>query len=236
MKQSVLIVEDDPDIVTVVRTYFEAAGFSVATAEDGSFGLSTALNASFSLIVLDWMLPGLDGPAFMKRLRVRCATPVIMLTAKAEEQDRLTGFSVGVDDYVVKPFSPKELVARAKAVLARTSDEPPGERVLRFDGLRIDPATRNARTAERVIDLTTREFDLLLLLARHPHRVFSRDELLERVWGGDYGGADRVVDVHVSNLRAKIEPHTRGQAFIQTVRGAGYRFAADEIDTGEADE
>lgn len=228
MKHRVLVVEDDPDIMNIVRTYLEGAGFSVSAAEDGSFGLSTALNSSFSLVILDWMLPGLDGPSFMKRLRARRATPVIMLTAKGEEQDRLTGFSVGVDDYVVKPFSPKELVARVKAVLARSGDEAPGERVLTFDRLRIDPAQRSARVAEENINLTTKEFDLLLLLARHPHRVFGREELLERIWGGEYEGIDRVVDVHVSNLRAKIETDAGRAAFIETVRGAGYRFAADE--------
>ena len=244
MKHRVLVVEDDPDIVNVVRTYLEGAGFSVSVAEDGSFGLSTALNADFSLIILDWMLPGLDGPSFMKRLRARRATSVIMLTAKGEEEDRLTGFSVGVDDYVVKPFSPKELVARVKAVLARSSAEAPGDRILRFNGLLVDPSERSARAARagsiasrsiqagENINLTTKEFDLLLLLARHPHRVFSREELLERIWGEEYEGVDRVVDVHISNLRGKIESSAAGGGFIETVRGAGYRFAADEIADG----
>lgn len=250
MKDRVLIVEDDPDIVTVVRTYLEGAGYSVVVAEDGSFGLTTALNGSFSLIVLDWMLPGLDGPSFMKRLRARAKTPVIMLTAKGEEDDRLTGFSVGVDDYVVKPFSPKELVARAKAVIARSGAEAPGDRLLRFDGLVVDPSERSARvaatgssrprrrgTASREnIDLTTKEFDLLLLLARHPYRVFGREELLERIWGEAYEGVDRVVDVHISNLRAKIEPDDASGGFIETVRGAGYRFAAEEVsEAGEGE-
>ena len=243
MKDRVLIVEDDPDIVTVVRTYLEGAGYSVVVAEDGSFGLTTALNGSFSLIVLDWMLPGLDGPSFMKRLRARAKTPVIMLTAKGEEDDRLTGFSVGVDDYVVKPFSPKELVARVKAVLARSGAEAPGECVLRFLGLEVDPVERRVRAAGdgsggpsrggtpygENIDLTTKEFDLLLLLARHPYRVFGREELLERIWGEAYEGGDRVVDVHISNIRAKIEPDEASVRFIETVRGAGYRFAAAEL-------
>lgn len=235
MKHRVLVVEDDPDIVNVVRTYLEAAGFTVTVAEDGSFGLSVALNELFSLIVLDWMLPGLDGPSFMKRLRARKKTPVIMLTAKGEESDRLTGFSLGVDDYVVKPFSPKELVARAKAVVARSGHDTPGDRVLRFPGLHVDPSERSVRAAGETINLTTREFDLLLLLARHPHRVFAREELLERIWGGEHEGVDRVVDVHMSNIRAKIRQQIEREDFIETVRGVGYRFAADEIPGGDRD-
>lgn len=233
MTRRVLIVEDDPDIVKVVKVYLERAGFSVVVAEDGEFGLTTALNSELALVVLDWMLPGIDGPTFMKRLRARRATPVIMLTAKGEEADRLTGFETGVDDYVAKPFSPKELVARVKAVIARTSAETPGERELRFGSLTVDPAERSATLDGRHIELTTREFDMLLLLARNPHRVFSREELLERIWGGEYEAVDRVVDVHISNVRAKIEPDSSRPRYIQTVRGAGYRFAVDEVEANE---
>ncbi|MFW6388155.1 MAG: response regulator transcription factor [bacterium] len=233
MTRRVLIVEDDPDIVNVVRVYLERAGFTVEVAEDGEFGLTIALNRELSLVVLDWMLPGIDGPTFMKRLRAKRATPVIMLTARGEEADRLTGFEVGVDDYVAKPFSPKELVARVKAVLARTSAEAPGERVLHFGSLTVDPAQRSASVDGRHIELTTREFDMLLLLSRNPQRVFSRDELLERIWGREYEGVDRVVDVHVSNVRAKIERDSSRPHYIQTVRGAGYKFAVDEGDGNE---
>lgn len=226
----VLIVEDDEDIAKVVRVYLERAGFTVLVADDGSYGLTIALNKQLSLIVLDWMLPQLDGPGFMKRLRAKRSTPVIMLTAKGEEDDRLEGFALGVDDYVVKPFSPRELVARIKAVLSRAGSSTPGERRMRFDALTIDPEERTVSLHDEPVELTSREFELLLLLARNPRRVFTRNELLNRIWGSDFEGVDRVVDVHVSNLRSKLERPTGRERFIETVRGAGYRFAREETD------
>ncbi len=260
MERFVLVVEDDEDIARVVRGYLERAGYSVRTVGDGTAGLYEALEGSRrpDLIVLDWMLPGTAGPAFMKRLRARRAIPVIMLTAKGEEEDRLTGFEYGVDDYIVKPFSPRELVARVKAVMSRsaaagssndsaTSGAPvaiggggqPGTRRLRFGALHIDPETRLVHLGDREIELTTREFELLLALARSPKRVYTRDELLSRIWGEDYVGIDRVVDVHVSNLRSKlaagagVDPGARPghhPTYIETVRGVGYRFAVEEDD------
>ncbi len=261
MARFVLLVEDDEDIARVVRVYLERAGYTVRTVADGTAGLYEAIEGSRrpDLIVLDWMLPGTSGPAFMKRLRARRATPVVMLTAKGEEEDRLTGFKYGVDDYVVKPFSPRELVARVKAVMSRAaagrsgSDTTasgggrasagkggqPGTRPLRFGRLYIDPERRLALFDDREIDLTTREFDILLTLGRSPKRVFTRDELLSRVWGEDHVGGDRVVDVHLSNLRSKLAAATgdasgarerpaRHQTYIETVRGVGYRFAVEE--------
>lgn len=233
MSKTVLVVEDDPDIVKVLKVYLEQAGFQVEHVKDGEYGLTLALNQAIALIVLDWMLPGIDGLTFMKRLRARRSTPVVMLTARGEEGDRLEGFEVGVDDYIVKPFSPRELVARVKAVIARSSDRAPGERVLRFGALTIDPAARSVQLAERYLDLTTREFDLLLTLARRPLQVFTRDELLEQVWGSHYLGVDRVVDVHLSNLRAKLETDPPSPRYLETVRGVGYRFAVDEHNTAE---
>ncbi len=230
MARTILVVEDDPDIVKVVRVYLEGAGYAVHPTADGESGLRAAREVAPALVILDWMLPGMDGPTFMRKLRGLSETPVIMLTAKGEETDRLTGFSAGVDDYIVKPFSPRELVARVKAVLARSkAHHAPGERVRRFGDLSIDPERRSVRLGEHEVELTTREFDLLAMLARHPRRVFTRDELLERIWGDEYIGIDRVVDVHVSHLRAKLEPEAGGTPhYIQTVRGVGYRFAVEE--------
>ncbi|MDQ3460908.1 MAG: response regulator transcription factor [Deinococcota bacterium] len=225
---SILIVEDDPDIVCVVQTYLEGAAYQVDTALDGITGLALALDRYPNLIVLDWMLPGLDGLEFMKRLRREQRTPVIMLTARSEESDRIIGLDAGADDYVSKPFSPRELVARVKAMLRR--DEMLTGRpqdLIKRASLVIDPSSRSVTVGEREIALTSLEFDLLYTLASQPGRVFRRDELLERVWGNDFGGVDRVVDVHISNLRQKIEGASPGAPVLMTVRGVGYKFRED---------
>jgi two-component system, OmpR family, alkaline phosphatase synthesis response regulator PhoP len=221
----VLVVEDDHDIVQVVRTYLQSAGYLVEVAADGRAGLSRALAAPPSLIVLDWMLPRLDGLEFMKILRRTHGVPVIMLTARIEEADRVLGLEFGADDYVTKPFSPRELVARVRAVLRRVeSGGGGGEAALERGSLRIDPGRRRVSVVGRPIDMTAREFDLLYALARSPGRVFRRDELLERAWGPEFEGIDRVVDVHVSNLRRKLDAHPESAGAIVTVRGVGYSF------------
>jgi DNA-binding response OmpR family regulator len=220
----ILIVEDDADIVRIVRTYLERSGFGVEVALDGVTGLSKARAAPPALIVLDWMLPGLDGLEFMRRLRRERNIPIIMLTARSDESDRILGLEFGADDYVVKPFSPRELVARVKVVLRRLEprDETPAP--LTCGDLTIDPTRRVVQVAGRPVELTSLEFDLLHTLAQQPGRVFRRDELLERIWGSDFGGVDRVVDVHISNLRQKLA-EGQGDSRIQTVRGVGYRFS-----------
>ncbi len=223
MPERILIVEDDPDIVRVVEAYLQREGFVTEVAVDGETGLASALATPPALIVLDWMLPKLDGEAFMRRLRPTQVTPVIMLTARGEEQDRLHGFALGVDDYLPKPFSPRELVARVLAVLRRAGIEKAPPAAFNRGSLRIDPLRRCARLAGRDIELTTLEFDLLHTLATQPGRVWRRDELLDRVWGRDFTGVDRVVDVHVSNLRAKLEV-VRGPPLLLTIRGVGYKF------------
>jgi DNA-binding response OmpR family regulator len=221
----VLVVEDDPDIVQVVRTYLQGAGYLVEVATDGRIGLARALAAPPSLIVLDWMLPRLDGLEFMKILRRTHGVPVIMLTARIEEADRVLGLEFGADDYVTKPFSPRELVARVRAVLRRVeSGDDGGEAPLERGSLRIDPGRRLVSVVGRPIAMTAREFDLLYALARRPGRVFRRDELLERAWGEEFEGIDRVVDVHVSNLRRKLDAHPESAGAIVTVRGVGYAF------------
>ncbi len=221
---SVLIVEDDPDIVQIVKTYLEKDGFDVEVARDGLTGLDMALEQPPTLIVLDWMLPGIDGITFLQRLRKTQSTPVIMLTAKTEEADRLKGLALA-DDYVTKPFSPRELVARVKAVLRRGENV---AEIFKLGTLTIDTAKRTAWRDEKNLELTTLEFNLLYLFAQHPERVFSRAELLERVWANDFTGIDRVVDVHVSNLRQKLEPNLEQPQWLLTVRGVGYKLTVGE--------
>ena len=219
----ILIVEDDPDVVNVASAYLEREGYRVKVARDGLTGLDLALSAPPSLIVLDWMLPGIDGLEFMRRLRKEQRTPVIMLTARKEEADRILGLELGADDYLGKPFSPRELVARVKAVLRRSHPEEP-QAVLELGPLYIDPGHRRVRLNEVYLDLTKVEFDLLYTLACLPGRVFARNELLDRVWGDDFSGVDRVVDVHISNLRQKLEAAAPGTELVLTLRGLGYKF------------
>ena len=225
MKARILVIEDDPDITRVVRAYLEHSGFEVDTAVDGPSGLDLALEEQADLIVLDWMLPGLDGIELLQRLRPDVHTPVILLTARGEAEDRLQGFEHGADDYVPKPFHPPELVARVQAVLRRSQPADPKE-VVHVGELVIDPQRRQVRLAGEEVNLTSLEFNLLHLLATNPGRVFRRNELLDRVWGPDFTGVDRVVDVHVSNLRQKIERNA-DSSYVQTVRGVGYAFRED---------
>lgn len=225
MSNPILVVEDDPDTALIVRTYLEREGYQVSAACDGLSGLKSALGAPPSLIVLDWMLPGMNGLEFLKRLRQEQNTPVIMLTARGEGTERVLGLELGADDYVPKPFDPHELVARVRAVLRRTEGH--HERVpeaVDAGALKLDPVRRRARLNGVALELTVLEFDLLYTLAAHPGRVFSRDELLDRVWGSDYVRVDRVVDVHLSNLRQKLEPDPQRPSYLLTVRGVGYKF------------
>lgn len=222
----ILLVEDDADAAQVVSAYLTREGYAVEVAHDGAAGLQAALTAPPALVVLDWMLPGVAGPEFLTALRRAQRTPVIMLTARSEESDRIVGLELGADDYVVKPFSPRELVARVRAVLRRSQAREVAEadEAVEHRGLRVDPLQRQASFAGREVELTTLEFDLLFALARAPGRVFSRNDLIERVWGPDFGGVDRVVDVHVSNLRQKLAS-VGADALLVTVRGVGYKVA-----------
>ncbi len=222
--ERILVVEDDADVVRVVSRFLEREGYRVEAALDGAMGLDAALRDPPDLVILDWMLPVVDGPTFLTRLRREQDVPVIMLTARSEEDDRIRGLETGADDYVTKPFSPRELVARVRAVLRRR-DGAEGDRPVTIEhrGLRIDPP---GRTVERLgvrADVTTVEFDLLYALASAPGRVFRRSELLDRVWGEDFAGVDRVVDVHVSHLRRKLEP-LGADGMIVTVRAVGYKL------------
>ena len=223
MPQTVLIVEDDADVVRVARAYLEREGFVVAVESDGESGLRRALADPPALVVLDWMLPRMSGLEVLRELRRERPTPVILLTARTDELDRVIGLEVGADDYVTKPFSPRELVARVRAVLRRSEGAvaAPVDEVVEHGPLRLDVARRLAFVDEQELSLTTLEFDLLLAFARAPERVFGRDALIERVWGPSFDGVDRVVDVHVSNLRQKLAA-AGAEGLLRTVRGVGY--------------
>jgi two-component system, OmpR family, response regulator ResD len=224
-RRTVLVVDDEPTIAEVVARYLERAGYATETAPDGLEALRLTDERRPDLIVLDLMLPGLGGLEVLRRLRESDPhTPVILLTAKGEQNDKLVGLRSGADDYVVKPFSPGELVARVDAVLRRVM--PPGDESepLRFDGLEIDARARRVTVGGEERTLTVREFDLLEFLASHPGQVFSREQLMDRVWEPAFGGDPGTVTVHVRRLRTKIEPDSERPRFIQTVWGVGYRF------------
>ncbi len=231
---TILVVEDDRPILNLIVSYLENDGYTVHAANDGETALKLARSVRPDLIVLDVMLPGVDGLEVCRRVQQELDVYVLMLTARAEEVDKVVGLSVGADDYLTKPFSPRELVARVKAILRRnrgrgTSDTAArnGERQpLHFDELAINPETHEVWHNQTLIDLTLREFELLYALAEQPGRVFSRDQLLERVWGYDFAGIDRVVDVHIGLLRRKLEDDPANPALIQTIRGIGYKFVA----------
>jgi two-component system alkaline phosphatase synthesis response regulator PhoP len=224
---TILVVDDEQPIVELVASYLAAEGFAVHCANDGSEALNLARSLRPDLVVLDVMLPGIDGIEVCRRLQQETAVYVLMLTARAEEVDKVIGLSVGADDYLTKPFSPRELVARVKAILRRNRTPPDRlvERpVLQFDRLTIDPERREVQRHGVNVELTPREFDLLYALASYPGRVFTREELLQRVWGADFAGIDRVVDVHVGTLRRKLEDEQNDATYLQTVRGVGYKF------------
>jgi two-component system, OmpR family, response regulator ResD len=223
---SILVVDDEPTIAEVVARYLARAGYETRTAADGPSAVAAAASRRPDLVVLDIMLPGLDGLDVMRRLQEDAdeRVPVILLTAKGEESDRLVGLRRGADDYVVKPFSPRELVARVDAVLRRAEDRPDGREPLLYDALEIDPASRRVVVDGEEVDLTAREFDLLLFLARHPGQVFSRDQLMDLVWQFAFYSDTTTVTVHVRRLRAKIEADASNPKWIQTVWGVGYRF------------
>ena len=219
----ILIVDDEPAITNLVSAYLKPEGYEVYTATDGNAGLKAARAFKPNLIILDIMLPGIDGIELLSRLRRESDVYVIMLTARTDETDKIVGLSVGADDYVTKPFSPRELVARVKAALRRIETVPSrgGDGgVLSFKHLRIDIGARKVSLDENPVELTAIEFDLLKALAENRGRVLSREQLLEKVWGGEYFGEMRVVDVHLGHIRQKLGR----EDLIATVRGVGYRF------------
>jgi two-component system alkaline phosphatase synthesis response regulator PhoP len=227
MSPTVLVVEDEVELVRVLRDYLERAGFRVETASSGPEAVSRFQHQTPDLVLLDLNLPGMDGLDVARAMRRRSEVPIIMVTARVDEADRLVGLELGADDYVVKPFSPKELVARARAVLRRSARTPAAPEVLHAAGVTVDLAKHTVEIAGRRVDLTPTEFDLLAALVREPGRAFTRLQLLEASQGNAYRGYERTVDAHIKNLRAKIEPDPRRPMYVQTVFGVGYRFADD---------
>jgi len=224
----IVVIEDDAVVSETLTLYLEQAGLDVTVAEDGVTGLRIAAAPDVGVVVLDLMIPGMAGLEVCRRLRQSSTVPILMLTARASEDDRLAGFDVGADDYVPKPFSPREVVARVQALLRRGGPSATAPATATTIGeLEVDWWARQARMAGRAVALTATEFRLLAALARHPGRIFTRDELVARIFGPDYDGLDRTIDAHVTNLRRKLEPATEPK-YVLTAHGLGYRLATPE--------
>jgi len=222
----VLVVDDEEPLAELVSSYLERGGFDVKLAGDGEQAVVLARELDPEVIVLDLMLPGIDGIEACRRIREFSDAYIVMLTARAEDADKLVGLSTGADDYVTKPFSPPELVARIRAMLRRPRTGPNGNITRRFGSLEVDPTAREVRLDGSPIELTKLEFDLLDALSAEPRVVFSRARLLERVWGPRWFGDDHVVDVHLANLRRKLGDDAASQRYVRTVRGVGYRMGS----------
>ena len=224
--QRIFVVDDEPQVREVLKLYLSREGFRVETATDGDAALAAFDAHPPDLVLLDLMLPKIDGLEVFKRLRAKRAVPIIMLTAKGDEVDRVLGLELGADDYIVKPFSPREVVARVKNVLRRASPPPDDavSRALTYGALRIDPRTRGVQVGQNKVELTAKEFDLLYFLAQHPGQVFTRAQLLDQVWGYEFYGDASTVTVHMRRVREKIEPNPAEPLYLQTVWGTGYKF------------
>lgn len=222
---SVLIIEDEIELVKVLRSYIEKTGISVISAYRGDTGLSLWMQKNPDLVILDLNLPGMDGVDIAREIRRKSNTPIIMLTARAEETDQLIGLELGADDYITKPFSPRIVVARVRALLRRASSESFSEKLIHAADLRIDIDAHNVTRLDDEIELTPTEFNLLVKLASQPGRAFTRSQLLESVMDTDFEGYERNIDAHIKNLRSKIEPNPKKPVYIETVFGVGYRFS-----------
>lgn len=227
MAETILVVDDEQRIIELAQMYLEQEGFQVISENEGTQALKTILDGKAGLVVLDLMLPGMDGWEICRRVRASSDVPIIMLTARNDDIDKIVGLELGADDYLTKPFNPRELVARVKAILRRSDRKAPEKEevtqtsVLTLHNLTIDPERRSVQIEGRNIELRMKEFDLLLLLARHPGRVFTREKLLEIVWGYDFAGETRTVDVHIAHLRHKLDGM---RPSIDTVWGVGYKL------------
>ena len=227
MSKRILVVDDEPKIVRVLRGYLESAGFQVIAAYDGTEALAAFRHDAPDLIVLDLMLPEVDGLDVARAIRRESDVPIIMLTARVDEADRLIGLELGADDYVPKPFSPREVVARVRAVLRRVGGPEPASRVLSVGDVLLDLDKRQASVGGRSVELTPTEFDLLATLVENPGRVFSRMQLLDKIQGYTYEGYERTIDSHIKNLRKKVEPDPDRPRYVLTVRGVGYKLGGD---------
>jgi two-component system, OmpR family, alkaline phosphatase synthesis response regulator PhoP len=224
MAKKILVVDDEPQIVKVVRAYLEKAGFQVVTAEDGLAALNAFRREKPDFLILDLNLPGMDGLDICRTIRRESNVPILMLTARVEEADRLIGLELGADDYVVKPFSPREIVARVRTIFRRTTAEAPAPEVIRVGDLEIDLDRRSVLLAGKSIDLTPTEFEILATLARQPRRVFTRLQIMELAQGDAFEGYERTIDAHIKNLRIKLEPNPKKPTYIHTVFGVGYKL------------
>ncbi|HSO58171.1 MAG TPA: response regulator transcription factor [Paenisporosarcina sp.] len=236
MTKKILVVDDESSIVTLLQYNLEQAGFTVETASDGLEGFNAVLESKPDLIVLDLMLPKMDGMEVCKALRLqKINTPIIMLTAKDDEFDKVLGLELGADDYMTKPFSPREVTARVKAVLRRSTaaieetTQKASDQAFEFGSLRVYPDRFEVFLGEKTLEFTPKEFELLVYLMENKNRVLTRDQLLSAVWNYDFAGDTRIVDVHISHLRDKIEDNSRKPIFIKTIRGLGYKFEEPKV-------
>jgi DNA-binding response OmpR family regulator len=227
MTKTILVVDDEKRLVSLVESYLTQEGYRVVTAFNGKEALVAARSEKPDLIVLDLMMPEMDGYEFMRQHRATQNTPIILLTARVDDEEKIIGLELGADDYVTKPFRPRELTARVRAVLRRAGSTEPTAQVLQAADIVLDREARTLKVRDRFVDLTPSEFDLLAALLSAPGRVFSRLDLLDIIQGVRYEGYERTIDTHIKNLRAKIEPDTREPRYIETVYGVGYRFARE---------
>jgi len=225
MTETILVVDDETRLVSLVETYLNQSGFRVLTALNGVEALSVAKREAPNLIILDLMMPEMDGYEFMRIYRAEHNTPIILLTARVDSDEKVVGLELGADDYITKPFRPRELMARVKAVLRRSGAKESAQKALHIADITLNREDRSVQVGSRFVDLTPSEFELLVALMSAPGRVFSRLDLLDILQGVRYIGYERTIDLHIKNLRAKIEPLPRAPRYIETVYGAGYRFA-----------
>jgi DNA-binding response OmpR family regulator len=225
--KTILVVDDEKRLVSLVESYLTQEGYRVATAFNGKEALTVARREKPDLIILDVMMPEMDGYAFMRQHRIEQNTPIILLTARVDDDEKILGLELGADDYVTKPFRPRELTARVRAVLRRVGNTEPSTQLLHAADLTLDRESRTVQVSEQFMDLTPSEFDILAALMSAPGRVFSRLDLLDIIQGVRYEGYERTIDTHVKNLRGKIEAEPRNPRYIETVYGVGYRFARE---------
>jgi DNA-binding response OmpR family regulator len=224
MAKTIMVVDDEKRLVSLVESYLTQEGYRVVTAYNGAEALTVAQKEKPDLIILDVMMPEMDGYEFMRRHRAEANTPIILLTARVDDEEKVIGLEVGADDYITKPFRPRELMARVKAVLRRVGEREPAAKVLKAADIVLDREGRTVKVGERFVDLTPSEFDILTALMSYPGRVYSRLDLLDIIQGVRYEGYERTIDTHIKNLRGKIEDDPRAPKYIETVYGVGYRF------------
>jgi two-component system alkaline phosphatase synthesis response regulator PhoP len=224
MSKKIFVVDDEPQIVKVLKAYLEKAGYQVVTADEGKNALSIFQREKPDFLILDLNLPGIDGLEVCKSIRRDSNIPILMLTARVEEADKLIGLELGADDYVIKPFSPREVVARVRTIFRRAAAEPSPSNVIQVGDLQIDLEQHSVMLFDRLVELTPTEFDLLVVLARHPKRVFTRLQLMEQAQGSAFEGYERTIDAHIKNIRLKLEPNPKKPVYIHTVFGVGYKI------------